>query len=64
MIQGALSTQCNVSVSTAMSIFDKQIMPIITYGSTFWGISNDCNKLYILNIPKSAKSPKELANIS
>ena len=53
MIQGALSTTGNVSVGIAMSIFDKQIMPILKYGSIIWGISGTYDKLYIKNIPET-----------
>jgi hypothetical protein len=36
-IKGALSTSSNVSRRLAMSIFDKQITPILLYGSCIWG---------------------------
>ena len=43
-------------------MFDKQIIPILTYGSTFWGISDNYYRLYIYihNIPESVKTNVEL----
>ena len=38
----ALKTTQNVSARLAISIFDKQIQPILTYGCQLWGIPN-CN---------------------
>ena len=40
MVKQALSTSQNVSVPLAMSLFDKQISPILLYGSPIWGIPN------------------------
>jgi exonuclease III len=37
-VKGALSTSHNVSHKVALSIFDKQISPILLYGSCIWGI--------------------------
>ena len=56
MIQGALSTQGNINVNVALSLFNKQIIPILTYGSTFWGASECYNKLYLNNIPENVTS--------
>ena len=42
MAKQAISTTHNVSVQLAMSIFDKQISPILLYGSVNWGFP-DCN---------------------
>ena len=36
----ALKTTQNVSARLAISIFDKQIQPILTYGCQLWGIPN------------------------
>ena len=66
MLRGALCSTSNVkvkvkvsnylstlvSVDIALFLFDKQIFPILSYGSIFWGINNTYNKLYIDNIPK------------
>ena len=30
-----------------MSLFDKQIVPILTYGSTFWDINDSFTRFYI-----------------
>ena len=43
-IRQAISTSHNVSVDLAMSLFDKQIEPILLYGSPVWGLPNsNCN---------------------
>ena len=60
MLRGALCTTSNVSVDIALSLFDKQIFPILSYGSIFWGINNTYNKLYIDDIPKNVTSIKQL----
>ena len=39
MLKRALSTSHNVSVKLAMSIFDKQIAPILLYGCPLWGVT-------------------------
>lgn len=62
MLQGALSTTANVSVDIALSLFDKQIFPILTYGSIYWGMNKTYNKLYINNVPNTIKSIKQLTN--
>ena len=46
LIRQALKTTGNVNTSLALSIFDKQIMPILTYGCPLWGLPNTTN--YIL----------------
>ena len=43
-----------------MYLFDKQIIPILTYGSIFWGASDNFTRLYIKDIPVNAKSLNEL----
>ena len=35
----------------ALSIFDKQVLPILTYGSAVWGVPSFTNHLYVDNIP-------------
>ena len=39
-----------------MSLFEKQMVPILTYSSVFWGISCCYNIMYIDNIPESVNS--------
>ena len=36
MIKGALSACGNINVNVAISFYEKQILPILTYGSIFW----------------------------
>ena len=59
---GALSTRGNISADIAMSIFDKQVIPILTYGSVIWGISRSYNKLYMNNIPEEKNNLQLLKN--
>ena len=60
MLQGALSTTRNVSVDIATSLFDKQVLPILTYGSIYWGNCRVYNKFYLNNIPSKFKSAQDL----
>lgn len=53
MIKGALSTTGNINVGVALSIFEKQITPVLTYGSIYWGLSDNFDIIYIKNIPES-----------
>jgi len=52
MLQGVLYSNGNINVNVALSIFDKQIIPILTYGSTFWGMQDNYTKLYVKDIPE------------
>ena len=47
-IRSAISTTHNVSRKLAISIFDKQIAPILTYGSELWGQRTDFCSLKLL----------------
>ncbi len=40
-VRSALSTTYNVSRKLSLSIFDKQIFPILSYGSAIWALSNN-----------------------
>ena len=62
MLQGAISTMGNVSVEIALTLFDKQILPILTYGSTAWGIPNSFKSIYICHIPENVSSIEQLCN--
>lgn len=46
-IRGVLSTTGNVSRKLALTIFDKQITPILLYGSCIWGQSEKHNTLKV-----------------
>ena len=45
---------------STLSIFDKQITPVLTYGSIYWGFSDNFDRIYIKNIPESIKLIKDL----
>ena len=38
MVKQALSTDANINCSLTMNIFQKQILPILTYGCAIWGL--------------------------
>ena len=47
MVLQALKTTGNVNVKITLSIFDKQIAPILLYGSSIWSPPRSHNLLYI-----------------
>ncbi len=51
MIKQALATNENVSCSLSMAIFDKQILPILTYGCVIWGLPPSNNCLNLSHLP-------------
>ena len=53
MIQGALSTCGNVNVEVAISLFNKQIMPVLTYGSNIWGMTGNFTRFYVDGVPEN-----------
>ena len=52
MILQALRTNKNVSVRLALSLFDKQITPILLYGCPFWSLPDLQNLIYLINQPE------------
>ena len=52
MIQGALSMCGNVNVDVAISLFNKQIIPVLTYGSNIWGMPGNYTRLYVDGVPE------------
>ena len=56
MLQGALSTNGNINVDIAITLFKKQIIPILTYSSIYWGMSDCFNKIYVSDIPKNVST--------
>ena len=52
LVLQAFRTSGNVNVSLAMSIFDKQIIPILLYGCAIWSPPNTQNYIYIHNQPE------------
>ena len=53
MVLQALKTDRNVSASLAMSIFDKQIAPILLYGCPIWCLPQSHNLVYIEGQPEN-----------
>ena len=60
MLQGALSTNGNINVDIAITLFEKQIIPILTYGSIYWGMSDCFNKIYVSDIPENVSTLENL----
>ena len=61
MVLQALRTNRNVSASLAMSIFYKQIAPILLYGCPIWSLPRSQNLIYIEEQPENLNS-RNLAN--
>ena len=53
MLKQALCTRKNVNVKLATSIFDKQILPIISYGCSAWALPQTTNYMYLDNVPNT-----------
>ena len=49
MLLQALSTNRNISSRLALSLFDKQILPVLMYGSSVWGVPRTQNLIYLEN---------------
>ena len=49
MVLQALRTNENVSVRFALSLFDKQITPILRYGCPIWSLPDSQNLIYLIN---------------
>lgn len=62
-IRGVLSTTTNVSRRLAISIFDKQITPILSYGSSIWGQAVNFNTLKLKFDPQFVMSKPSIAEI-
>ena len=58
VILRAINTNNNVNVRLAMSLFDKQIVPILLYGSAIWSIPKEHNLLYLEQIPENENTRK------
>ena len=63
LVLQALSTNGNVSAKLSMSIFDKQILPIILYGCAIWSLPQSCNLLYIHEQPEGANTRTVVRNV-
>ena len=53
MVHRALRTSNNVSIKLSMSLLDKQIIPILLYGSAVWGLPDTHNLIYLEDQPES-----------
>ena len=67
MIKHAISTTHNVSVKLALSLFDKQVSPILLYGSSIWSVP-EINKLIIfecnhLNYQANVQAKQAINNL-
>ena len=49
----AIRTNKNVSTRLALSIFDKQILPILLYVSSIWSLPGTHNNVYLLDQPEN-----------
>ena len=49
MVLRAIRTTENVSVKLSLNIFDKQISPVVLYGSAIWATPKSFNLLYLDN---------------
>ena len=58
VILRAINTNNNVNVRLAKSLFDKQIVPILLYGSAIWSTLKEHNLLYLEQIPENENTRK------
>ena len=56
MVLQALRTNKNVSAKLAMNLFDKQIVPILLYGSSVWGLPQTHNLCYLEGQPENSST--------
>ena len=63
MVLQALRTNKNISAKLAMSIFDKQITPILLYGSSIWGIPPTHNLCYLEGQPENINTRSTVTNM-
>ena len=63
MVLHALRTNKNVSTSLALSIYNKQISPILLYGCAIWSSPRNSNLVYIENQPEHVNTRKRMNEI-
>ena len=51
ILRQALCTVKNVNTKLATSLFDKQILPMLSYGCSVWSLPHTNNYMYIDNVP-------------
>jgi len=62
-LKKALSTSSNVSVKLSMSLYDKQISPILLYGCPVWGSPSCTNYIYIDDVPENVSPHAALRSL-
>ena len=63
MVLQAIRTNRNVSGKLALSIFDKQIVPILLYGSAIWGVPQTHNSFYLEEQPEHLNTRSTVSNM-
>ena len=63
MLLRALKTSCNGSAKLSMSLFDKYVAPIFTYGSSLWGIPKTFALLYLDDQPEDRDTRVTVTNM-
>ena len=63
MVLQALRTNRNVSSKLSMTLFDKQIAPILCYGSSVWAVPLTQNLLYLEKQPENQNTRDLVKNI-
>ena len=65
MVLRAIGHNKNVSVKLALSLFDKQIIPILLYGAAIWSLPDTQNLLYLLDQPEDTRdNTRQLVSIA
>ena len=62
MVLNALRTNKNISTKLALSIYDKQIAPVLMYGCAIWSVPRTGNLLYLENQPENTKATRKIVN--
>ena len=63
MVLNALRTNKNVSTSLALSIYDKQIAPVLMYGCPIWSVPRTGNIIYLENQPEGTQIRKRVNEV-
>ena len=61
MVLEAIKTDFNVSVKLSLSLFDREICPILLYESAIWSLPNHQNLIYLTNQNEDQR-PREIAS--
>ena len=63
MILRAIKSDKNVSTKLALSIYDKQVSPVMLYGCPIWSVPNNGNLLYLENQPEHINTRKRINDV-